>query len=60
MKKIYIFKHPLPSPPLPHSFGSGTFALNSHTYNPLFEEIVDPPLNSLRVDTLNLVIASAN
>ena len=22
----------------------GTFALNSHTYNPLFEKIVDPPL----------------
>ena len=45
MKKIYIFKHDLPS--LPHSFGSGTFALNSLTYNPFFEKIVNPPLNSL-------------
>ena len=43
MKKIYIFKHDLPSHP--HSFCSGTFALNSHTYNPLFEKIVDPPLD---------------
>ena len=30
--------------PLPHSFGPGMFALNSHTYNPLFEKILDPPL----------------
>ena len=42
MKKIYIFKH---YPPLPHSVGTGTFAFKSHTYNPLFEKIVDPPLD---------------
>ena len=42
MKKIYIFKH---YPPLPHSFGPGTFALKSHTYKPLFEKMVDPPLD---------------
>ena len=49
MKKIYIFKHN-PNPnlnlsPFPHSFGPGTFALNSHTYKPLFEKILDPPLS---------------
>ena len=34
-----------PTPPhLSHSFGPGTFALSSHTYNPLFEKIPDPPL----------------
>ena len=47
MKKIYIFKHnpnPNAPPPLPHSFGPGMFALNSHSYNPLFEKILDPPL----------------
>ena len=41
MKQIYIFKHnpnPNAPPPLPHSFGPGIFALNSHTYNPLFEK----------------------
>ena len=45
LKKIYIFKHYTPPPPLPlpHSFGPGTFALHSH-YNPLFEKILDPPL----------------
>ena len=43
MSKIYIFKH-FPPTPLPHSPGPGTFALNSHTYNPLFEKILDPPL----------------
>ena len=32
--------------PLPHSFGPGVFALNSHTYNPLFEKILYPPLRS--------------
>ena len=42
MKEIYIYKH---YPPLPHSFGPGTFALKSHTYNPLFEKILDPPLD---------------
>ena len=43
MKKIYISKH---YPPflLPHSFGPGMFALNSHTYNPLFDEILDQSL----------------
>ena len=30
--------------PLPHSFGPGMFALNSHTYNPLFKKILDPLL----------------
>ena len=40
MTKIYIFKH-YPPLSLPHSFGPGTFALNSHTYNPLFEKILD-------------------
>ena len=35
-------KNPPPLP-LPHSFGPGTFALHSH-YNPLFEKILDPPL----------------
>ena len=40
MKKIYIFI----TLPLPHSFGPGMFALNSHSYNPLFEKILDPPL----------------
>ena len=48
MKKIYIFKHyppPPHSPPLPHSFSPGTFALKSHTYNPLFEKTLDPPLD---------------
>ena len=43
MSKIYIFKHYLP-PLLPHSVGPGTFALNSNTYNPLFEKILDPPI----------------
>ena len=34
-----------PTPPhFSHSFGPGTFALSSHTYNPLFEKILDPPL----------------
>ena len=33
--------------PLPHSFGPGMFALNSHTYNPLFKKILDPLLPSL-------------
>ena len=38
MKKMYIFKHnPYPLP-LPHSLGLRTFALNSQTYNPLFEK----------------------
>ena len=32
-----MFKH-YPPLPLPHSFGPGTFALNSHTHNPLFEK----------------------
>ena len=44
MKKIYIFKHnpnPNAPPPLPHSFGPGMFALNSHTYNCLFEKILN-------------------
>ena len=44
IKKIYIFKHnpnPNATPPLPHSFGPGIFALNSHTYNRLFEKILD-------------------
>ena len=45
MTKIYIFKH-YPPLSLPHSFGPGTFALNSHTYNPLFEKILDQPLFS--------------
>ena len=30
--------------PLPHSFGPGMFALNFHTYNPLFKKILDPLL----------------
>ena len=34
----------LPPPYLFHSFGPGTFALNSHTYNPVFEKILDPTL----------------
>ena len=46
MKKIYIFKHYPPLPiPLPHSFSPRTFALKSHTYNPLFEKTLDPPLD---------------
>ena len=46
MKKIYIFKHnPNPNAlPLPHSFAPGTFAMNSHSYNPLFQKILDAPL----------------
>ena len=52
MTKIYVFKHypsrPSPPPPPPHSFGLMTLALNSsHTYNPLFEKILDPPLQCL-------------
>ena len=44
MSKIYVFKHyPPPPPPPPPFLGCGTFALNSHTYNPLFEKILDPP-----------------
>ena len=43
MSKIYLFKHYPPTPPPPF-LGPGTFALNSHTYNPLFEKILDPPL----------------
>ena len=52
--KIYIFRHNLnsnlPPPPtyLSHSFGPGTFALNSHTYKRRFEKIVDLPLPSLQ------------
>ena len=38
----------LPPSHLSHSFGPGTFALNSDTYKPLFEKIVDPPLPSLQ------------
>ena len=30
--------------PLPLFFGPGTFAMNSHSYNPLFKKILDPPL----------------
>ena len=41
MKKIYIFKHYTPPPP--HFIGPGTFDLNFHACNPLFEKIVDPP-----------------
>ena len=43
MSKIYVFKHypPTPTPPF---LGPGTFALNSRTYNPLFEKILEPPL----------------
>lgn len=37
----------LPPSHFSHSFGPGTFALNSHTYKPLFEKVVDPPLPSL-------------
>ena len=43
MPKIYVFKHYPPTLPPPF-LGPGTFALNSHTYNPLFEIILDPPL----------------
>ena len=43
MSKIYVFKHCPPTPPSPF-LGPRTFALNSHTYNPLFEKILDPPL----------------
>ena len=44
MPKIYVFKHYPPTPPPPFP-GPGTFALNSHTYNTLFEIILDPPLH---------------
>ena len=43
MSKIYVFKHYPPTPPAPF-LGPGMFALNSHTYNSLFEKILDPPL----------------
>ena len=43
MSKIYVFKHYPPTPPSPF-LGPETFALNSRTYNPLFEKILDPPL----------------
>ena len=47
--EIYIFRrnpnsNRSPTRHLFHSFGPGTFALNSHTYNPLFGKILDPPL----------------
>ena len=47
MSKIYLFKHYPPTPPSPF-LGPGTFALNSHTYNLLFEKILDPPLIMVR------------
>ena len=43
MSKIYVFKYYAPTPPPPF-LGPGTFALNSRTYNPLFEKILDPLL----------------
>ena len=43
VENLYIQILPSNSP-LPHSIGPGTFALISHTYNPLFEKILDPPL----------------
>ena len=46
MRKICISKH-YPLLLLPHSFGPGTSALNSDTYNPLFGKILDPPLMTL-------------
>ena len=53
MTKNYVLKH-YPPPPLPHSFGPGTFALNSRTFNPLFEKILDPPLLISKKTTLHL------
>ena len=44
MSKIYVFKHYPPTPPPPPFLGPGRFALNSHTYYPVFEKILDPPL----------------
>ena len=49
MSKIYVFKHYPPTPPSPF-LGLETFALNSHTYNPVFEKILDPPLVPLRYE----------
>ena len=45
MSKNYVFDHYLPTTPSPIP-GPGTFALNSHTYIPLFQKILDPPLIS--------------
>ena len=42
MKKIYITL--TLTLPLPHFLGPGTFALNSHTYNLIFQKVLDQPL----------------
>ena len=39
MSKLYVFKHYPPTTHFPVPL-----ALNSHTYSPLFEKILDPPL----------------
>ena len=50
--------------PLPHFLGSRTFALNSRTYNPLFEKMLDPPLVALYIcvsdENLSLFKAKLN